>query len=228
MCGRYSLTTPEEALRRLFDYTGPARNLPPRYNIAPTQGAPVVRANGDGGRELAMLRWGLVPSWADDPAIGNRMINARAETVAEKPSFRQALAARRCLVPATGFYEWQKTNGAKQPWNIRPAGDDTFAFAGLWEVWDKGEAPLETFTIVTTEANDVLRPIHGRMPVILGPENYGAWLDTAGTPAHDAQELLGPCPAAWLAAGKVGTHVNKPANDDAQCLAPPADGHRLI
>jgi len=209
-------------MRRVFGFGGPARNLAARYNIAPTQQAPVVRPDGQGGRELAMPRWGLVPSWAKDIDIGNRTINARAETVSEKPSFRAAFARRRCLVPATGFYEWQKTDGPKAPWNIARPDGETFAFAGLWEHWqgDPAGPPVESFTIVTTEANEALRPIHHRMPVILAPEDWSAWLDVGGTPAGTALALLHPAPKDSLVAWRVGTRVNAPRNDDAACLEP--------
>jgi putative SOS response-associated peptidase YedK len=234
MCGRYSLTTPEEALRRLFRYQGPALNLAPRYNIAPTQAVPVVRlaapdsgGTGDGARELAMLRWGLIPSWAKEAAIGNRMINARAETVSEKPAFRNAFRERRCLVLADGFYEWTKTNGAKQPYRIHRADDGPFAFAGLWERWRQAGENVESCTIVTTDANDALKPIHHRMPVILDPGDYQAWLDAEDTPRDTAQALLRPYEGGGFASYRIGTHVNNPRNDDAACIAP-LDETRLL
>jgi len=199
MCGRYSLTTAPEAMRALFDYEN-LPNLEPRYNIAPTQMVPVVRLAAAGRRELALLRWGLIPHWARDPSMGARLINARAETVAGKPAFRDAFAHRRCLVPADGFYEWRTENGRKQPFRIGIKGGGVFAFAGLWESWTAPEgaggaiAPgdaVETVTIITTDANEKLRPIHHRMPVILPVEGYATWLDThrragAGTRAGGA------------------------------------------
>jgi putative SOS response-associated peptidase YedK len=175
MCGRYSLTTPTEALVALFA-AGPLEGFSPRYNIAPTQLVPAVRMS-EGERAWAWLRWGLIPSWAKDPAIGNRMINARAETVADKPAFRAALRRRRCLLPADGFYEWEKRDGAKQPYHIALADRAPFAFAGLWEHW-QGDEAIESCTILTTAANRRLAPIHPRMPVILAPEHYDIWLDT--------------------------------------------------
>src|SRR5438067_3297187 len=167
MCGRFTLTAPREALTSLF----PLFDIPdvtPSYNVAPTQAVLAVRVPaGRDKPELAALKWGLVPGWADDPAIGNRLINARAETVAEKPAFRAAFRQRRCLVLADGFFEWQKVNGRKQPYYFGLRRGEPFAFAGLWERWDKGEIPLETCTLLTTEANTLLRPLHDRMPVIL-------------------------------------------------------------
>ena len=221
MCGRYSLTTAPEALRRLFDFdTTP--NLQPRYNIAPTQSVPVVRPAANGGRELAMLRWGLIPSWAKEAAIGNKMINARSETVAEKPSFRSAFRHRRCLVPADGFYEWRREGEIKQPYRIGMKGGAAFAFAGLWESWpgtDDDDA-VETFTILTTEANRRLGPIHARMPVILAPDAYDAWLAAESGSRDDALGLLRPFAEAPMAFYRVSTRVNSPRNDDPDCLAP--------
>jgi putative SOS response-associated peptidase YedK len=154
----------------------------PRYNIAPTQSVPVVRSTAVGGRELVELRWGLIPSWATDPAIGSRMINARSETAAAKPAFRAAMRDRRCLIPADGFYEWQKQGRHKQPIFIHRGDDAPFAFAGLWEHWsDAQQQALETFTILTTAAKEQLRPLQERMPIILDPDDYAAWLDPALT-----------------------------------------------
>src|SRR5262245_35107324 len=181
MCGRFTLATSRAQLADLFRLAG-GPELPLRYNIAPTQPVPVVRAAGD-GRALALARWGLIPRWATDPAIGNRLINARSETVAEKPSFRDAFRKRRCLIPATGFYEWAKTAGGKQPYHFRLLDGRPFAFAGLWERWDRGGEPVESCTILTTAANAVVRPVHERMPVILPAEAFAAWLDNRGVPA---------------------------------------------
>ena len=235
MCGRYSLTTPVEGLRQLFEF--PERpNLGPRYNIAPTQEVAAVRCAppaeadrgpGDGeagaaGRHLVLLRWGLIPSWAKDPAIGARMINARAETLAEKPAFRTAFKTRRCLVLADGFFEWQKqAAGPKQPYRIARRDGAPFAFAGLWERWrDPADGrTVETCTIVTTDANALLRPIHHRMPVILAPEAYGPWLDP-GSEVDRLQALLAAEPGLDLVAVAISTRVNKVANDDPEVLLP--------
>ena len=239
MCGRYSLTTPAEGLRRLFDFPEQP-NLPPRYNIAPTQQVAAVRlapptaadaedvgteAACEAGRHLAMLRWGLVPSWAKDAAIGSRMINARAETLADKPAFRAAFRKRRCLLVADGFYEWRKrAEGPKQPYRIALEDGGPFAFAGLWERWRNPQdgAWVETCTIVTTDANQLLRPIHHRMPVILDPADYAAWLDPA-TASGAAQKLLGPYAGTGLMAYPISLRVNKVANDDPSVIVPLAD-----
>ncbi len=222
MCGRYSLTTAPEALRRLFDFdAGP--NLEPRYNIAPTQSAPVVRATAGGaGRELAMARCGLIPSWAKDASFGNKTINARSETVTEKPSFRGAFRRRRCLVPADGFYEWRREGEIKQPYRIGMKDGQAFAFAGLWETWQgpEGGEAVESFTILTTEANRKLRPIHPRMPVILAPESYETWLDASPDSAAWAVSVLKPFADQPMAFYRVSTRVNSVANDDADCIAP--------
>ena len=221
MCGRYSLTTAPEAMRQLFALSGPPANLAPRYNIAPSQEAPVVRpAREGGGRELAFLRWGLVPAWSKGPDSRYSMINARAETVAEKPSFRAALRHRRCLVPADGFYEWQRRAGAKQPYRIGLAGGAPFAFAGLWEHWHGAEGDeIQSFTIITTAANAALAPIHDRMPVILERADYGLWLEGGPEATTEAQTLLHASPDEATTAYPVSSHVNNPRNDDARCIA---------
>ncbi len=230
MCGRYThrYTWPEiVALYRLVaDVLMPA-GFGPRYNVAPTQEAPVLRLDKAGRREIAMLRWGLIPSWAKDPAIGNRMINARAEGIAEKPSFRAALRQRRCLVPASGFYEWQRAGSRKQPYCIGRADGKPFSMAGLWEHWQDREAgaAIETFTIITTAANSLLAPIHDRMPAIIDPADEEAWL---GAPAPPL-ELLRPHSSEDMAAYPVSTWVNSPAHDDPRCAEPlpgPAAGER--
>jgi putative SOS response-associated peptidase YedK len=218
MCGRYSLTTPVESLRRLFGFTG-LPNLAPRYNIAPTQDVPIVRQGAE-GRELAMVRWGLVPGWAKDLSIGNRMINARAETLAEKPAFRGSFKARRCLVPADGFYEWRSEGGKKAPYRIvRPDGGP-FAFAGLWERWKNPEgAPIDSMTIVTTEANRTLRMLHERMPVILDPGNFALWLERkADLPALGA--LLVPYGDEGLRYYRVSSAVNRTSHEAPDCVEP--------
>ena len=173
--------------------------MQPNYNVAPTQEVPaVVAGNGGGERRLEMLRWGLIPSWADDPGIGARMINARSETVAEKPSFRPAFKERRCLIPADGFYEWQKTNGGKQPHYIRMKNGRPFAFAGLWESWKGDGNEIRSCTILTTNPNDIAGEIHNRMPVILPPEGYEVWLDPDVRETDQLLSLLAPYPpATW-------------------------------
>lgn len=226
MCGRVLLATPVAELQRLFGFPE-LPNLSPRYNIAPTQDIATVRADAT-GRHLALLRWGLVPHWADDVSIGSRMINARGETVAEKPAFRNALKHRRALIPIDGFYEWQAAPDGgkrKQPHVIRRRDRRPMALAALWETWKgpKGgpplETPLETVTIVTTAANATLRPLHDRMPVIVEEEDWDAWLDPQ-TPAPAAEALIRPAPDELLDAVPVGPRVGNVRNDDPGCIAP--------
>ena len=226
MCGRFSLTTAPEAMRELFGFEN-LPNLAPRYNIAPTQDVAVVRQAAGGERELVLLRWGLVPSWTRDTAHPAPMINARAETVGEKPAFRGAFRARRCLVPADGFYEWRREDGGKQPFRIGFADGGLFAFAGLWESWtgpsegnDAATGPVESVTIITTDANRKLRPIHHRMPVILDPDDYVTWLDPDPTAAPAVLELLKPHAPEAMAFYRVGRQVNDARNDDPACIAP--------
>jgi putative SOS response-associated peptidase YedK len=217
MCGRYTLRTTPAKLKQLFKLlTEPT--LFSRYNIAPSQPILAVRQR-DGRREAVMLKWGLVPAWAKDPAIGNRMINARAETLADKPAFRQAFQSRRCLIPADGFYEWKKLDAKhKQPMLIRRRDGEPTTLAGLWERWEKaGEEPLETCTIITTTANAVTRPIHDRMPVVLEPKDFDDWLDPA-TPRETLEGLLRPLPDDRLEAYPVSERVNSPAEDDPVCI----------
>jgi putative SOS response-associated peptidase YedK len=219
MCGRYTnLLTYRQLvdLYRLTDPGQPTLPLAPRYNIAPTQDAPVVRIGKRGQREAAMLRWGLVPSWAKDADSAFRMINAKAETVAEKPAFRAAFRRRRCLVPADSFYEWKAVDGGKQPHRIMMADGAPFAMAGLWERWEKGDEPQETFCIITTEANELLRSIHNRMPVILDPADWPAWLEATETTIPLA--LLQPVAAPRMRAYPVSRRVNSPKNDDPQVI----------
>jgi putative SOS response-associated peptidase YedK len=220
MCGRYTLKTPAADLAELFDVPE-APTLPFRYNIAPTQSVPVVRAvPGGQGRELVSLRWGLIPSWAQDPSIGNRMINARSDTASTKPSFRSAFKQRRCLVLADGFYEWQKQGSKKQPFYFQLRSGRPFAFAGLWEHWTGEEEIIESCTILTTDANGVVRPVHERMPVILAPEHYQRWLDPQVKEPDAVQAFLRPYPDEEMTAYPVGLHVNSPRNDDPLCVQP--------
>lgn len=192
--------------------------LRPRYNIAPTQDVPIVRTTPDRQRELVMMRWGLVPSWADDVAIGNRMINARGETVAEKPSFRAALKKRRCVVVADGYYEWQKAGKRKQPYLFHFADDRPFALAGLWERWTKGSEPLETCTIITTTPSPLSVVIHDRMPAILEDAALDMWLDPDVTDAAALTGFLRPLEDEQFAADAVSTLVNSPANEGPRCV----------
>jgi putative SOS response-associated peptidase YedK len=218
MCGRFALIVDASVLADVF-HVDPPRGLEPRFNIAPTQSVPIVRAAAGGSRECAMVRWGLIPSWAKDESIGARMINARGETVAEKPSFRAAAKSRRCLVPASGFFEWAKTGDGKQPHFIHFADARPFAFAGLWERWLKGGEPLDSCTIITTTPNDLVAGLHDRMPVILPPERYDEWLAPKPLATERLQELLAPHPSAGMEAYPVSTRVNRPGNDDPECIA---------
>ncbi len=218
MCGRFTITTDPDKLAQRFGIDIGDTDWTPRYNVAPTQTLPVI-LNTEPHR-FSMLRWGLVPFWADDIGIGNRLINARGETVATKPSFRTAFKKRRCLVPSDGFYEWRKEAGGKQPLRIVRRDGAPFAMAGLWEEWtDPGGQPLRTFTIITTEANDFMRGIHDRMPVILDRADEPEWLRTDATPTALGQ-LIAPCPDDELRAYPVSRRVNAPIHDDAGLIAP--------
>lgn len=226
MCGRFALMTPTEQLAMQFDVPESAVSaLPPsvpRYNIAPTQPVAAIRLDEQGEREITFFRWGLIPSWAKDIKMGARMINARSETVAEKPSFRAAFKRRRCLIPADGFYEWQKQPNGKQPIFIRPAeGEERpFALAGLWEVWrDPDGSALQTCTILTTTPNELMAPIHNRMPVIVEPEDFDLWLNPEPDP-QQGLHLLRPYPAEKMSTYPVSTLVNSPRNDLAECIQP--------
>lgn len=218
MCGRFTLRTPTDRLVEIFALNE-ALDLPLRFNIAPTQDLAAIRGDEDDQRHFCLLRWGLVPSWAKDPSIGNRMINARAESVAEKPAFRAAFRRRRCLVPADGYYEWQKQGQKKQPFYIHRRDDLPFAFAGLWENWSGTQPPLESCTLITTDANELTRPIHDRMPVIIAPENYREWLDPRNNDVQRLQALLRPYAEDELQADPVSTYVNNPRNEGPQCIA---------
>lgn len=192
-----------------------------RFNIAPSQQVLAVRLNPEvQQRELVALRWGLIPFWADDPSLGNRMTNARSETVAEKPSFRKAFKSQRCLLVADGFYEWQETNGKKQPSYITLKDGRPFGLAGLWERWDKQGERIESCTILTTDANEIMSPIHDRMPVIIPPEKYSLWLDPTEHDRKKLTRLLRPFDSDEMTAYSVSTFVNNAKHDSAQCIEP--------
>ena len=219
MCGRYTLTSAPEAIRALFRYLEQP-NFPPRFNIAPTQPIAIVRLM-DGKRQFALVRWGLLPSWVKDPKAFTLLINARGESVCDKPAFRAAMKRRRCLIPADGFYEWQAVAGRKQPFYVRAKSGAPFAFAGLWETWEgpNGEE-LETAAIVTTNANRTLAPIPDRMPVVVPPEAFDLWLNGAAVDATTAAALITPAPENFFEAYPVSTHVNRVANDDPKLVEP--------
>lgn len=220
MCGRFTLKTPVPILAKFFGLAE-MPDLPPRYNVAPTQPvATVLVLTGD--RQFRLMRWGLVPSWAKDLSIGSRMINARAETAAEKPSFRTALRERRCIVMADGFYEWQHKVQPRQPFHIVNRDKSPFGFAGLWDRWqppDGGE-PVESCTIITTAANEVVGALHDRMPVILDPRDYDLWLDPSIHEPERLLPLLKQFPAEKMASYPVSTLVDSPANESSACLEP--------
>ena len=226
MCGRFALMTPTEMLVKLFDVPETAvESLPPsipRYNIAPTQPVVAIRLDEHGERDLTFFHWGLIPSWSKDIQMGSRMINARSETVTEKPSFRNAFKRRRCLIPADGFYEWQKQADGKQPMFIRPSegAERPFALAGLWEFWsDPDGGTIQSCTILTTSPNELMAAIHNRMPVIVEPEDFDLWLNPEPDP-EQGLHLLRPYPAEKMVAYPVNTLVNNPRNDVPQCVEP--------
>ncbi len=220
MCGRFTLAIDPDVLQEAFGLTAPfPAELVPRYNVAPSQPVAVV-ANGQ-QRKLELFNWGLIPSWAKDPKIGNRLINARAETLAEKPSFRAALKKRRCLILADGFYEWKREGKAKTPTYIQLTDGRPFAFAGLWEVWKSPDDSLvKSCTIITTTPNALLGKIHDRMPVILPPTAYDLWLSPEELPAEKTLPLLKPFAAAQMKAVPVSPRVNSPAFDAPECVRP--------
>lgn len=222
MCGRFTLRTPMPILIEQFmlfedfDYT-------PAFNIAPTQNVLTIRGQSEGSRYHAeRLRWGLIPFWAKDKSIGAKMINARGETVREKPAFRAAFKKRRCLVLSDGYYEWKKQTDGKQPYLIHMKSDAPFAYAGLWERWEKGEAPIESCTIITTDSNEVTSDVHDRMPVILKPEDYETWLSEDSDP-DELQSLIKPFEEDILKVDKVSRYVNNVRNQGPECVEPPGE-----
>jgi putative SOS response-associated peptidase YedK len=218
MCGRFTLRTPTKDIVKAFGLTD-APDLFPRYNIAPTQQIAAIKLDPETGtRRLSMFRWGLVPSWADDPSIGNRMINARAESVAMKPAYRNAFKKGRCLILSDGFYEWKKTGKNKQPFFIRLKDDVPFAFAGLSEHWHRGDQVIDSVTIITTEPNELMQGIHDRMPVILSPDGYDLWLEPDFHGQGKLLEMLRPYPAEEMEAFPVSTVVNNPRNEKKECI----------
>ncbi|HVV63498.1 MAG TPA: SOS response-associated peptidase [Pseudolabrys sp.] len=221
MCGRYAVTSSPELLRALFRYAE-LPNFPPRYNVAPTQPIAIVRLH-EGKRQFALVRWGLLPSWVKDPKTFTLLINARGESVLEKPAFRNAMRRRRCLIPADGFYEWQRAGERKRPFFVRPKSGKPFAFAGLWETWTgpNGEE-METAAIVTTAANRTLAPIHERMPVVVPEDAFELWLNCAAVDAQTAAALIAPAPENFFEAYEVSTAVNRVANDNPKLIEPSA------
>jgi putative SOS response-associated peptidase YedK len=223
MCSRYALTAPPAAVRSFFKLTT-LFDFPPRYNIAPTQPILIVRAGATVPREPLLARWGLIPSWVKDPAKFTTLINARAETVAEKPSFRGAMRHFRCLIPATAFYEWTGPAGRKQPHLIRARGGDLFAFAGLWTPWAGADgSEIDTAAIITVPANGPISALHDRMPAILAPADYEGWLDVRGVDVAAAAALLRPAPDDDVETFPVSPRLNQARNDDVALQAPVAE-----
>ena len=220
MCGRFSLKTPPRSIQEHFHLTETV-DLSPRYNIAPSQPIAVVRLlPGKDFRSLDMLRWGLIPHWAKDMNIGYKLINARGETLAQKPSFRTSFKKQRCLIAADGFYEWKHSGKTKQPFYVQLKKKTVFGFAGLWESWNSSDGNIiESCTIITTSPNELIRGIHDRMPVILHPKNYETWLQDSPS-MNSLQHLLMPYPADEMEIFQVSSEVNSPKNDSPSCLAP--------
>ncbi len=221
MCGRFTLTIDPNHLQEAFPWADIPDDLSPRYNIAPSQPVAVIPNTGD--NTLALYKWGLIPSWSKDPSIGDRMINARSETLAEKPSFRNAFRRRRCLILADGFYEWKQdpTMKSKQPMYIRLKNDQPFAFAGLWEIWKcADESEVRSCTIITTSPNSLLEPIHNRMPVVLSPDTYDRWLTPEDRHPEQLNDLLVPYPAAEMVTYPVSRMVNKPEYESPELIKP--------
>lgn len=210
------MTATTEDIENLLPELGPDAEIEARYNIAPTQNIAAIQ--GDGSGKIRKLRWGLVPFWADDPSIGNRMINARGETLNEKPSFKKLIKSRRCLIIATGFYEWKKSGKEKIPYYIKMKDGKPFTFAGLWDVWNKGEEPLTTATIITTVPNEMISDIHNRMPAIIMPEHRELWLSTETVSIEMLLAAIGPYPADEMEAYPVSKAVNNPRNDYPELL----------
>src|SRR5205809_836341 len=219
MCGRYLIISSPEAIQRFFQYAEQP-NFPARYNVAPTQPIPIVRL-AEGKRQFALVRWGLIPAWAKDPRGFGLLINARGESVNDKPAFRNAMKRRRCLIPADGFYEWQEVGGKKRPYVVRPKAGGPIAFAGLWECWmgPNGEE-METAAIVTTAANRTLGVIHERMPVVVPPDAFDFWLDCANVDALTAAALLTAPREDFFEAYEISTAVNRVANDGPKLIEP--------
>jgi putative SOS response-associated peptidase YedK len=219
MCGRYLITSTPEAMRQLFQYPE-LPNFPPRYNVAPTQPIPIVRLY-EGRRQFALVRWGLIPSWVKDPKTFSLVLQARSDSVLDKPSFKNAMKRRRCLIPADGFYEWNEDT--RRPYVVRPKHGGPVAFAGLWETWmgPNGEE-METVAVITTDANQTLHPIHYRMPAVIPPEAFDLWLDCLNVDANTAAALLGPAPEDLFEAYEISTAVNRVTNDHPGLLKPVA------
>jgi putative SOS response-associated peptidase YedK len=224
MCGRFAFQSPHETVAQLFSLPDALPDYVPRWNITPASEVAAVRVSGAGRRELVLLHWGLVPSWAKERSIGTRLINARAETLAEKPSFRAAFRRRRCLLLADGYYEWRVVANGKQPYYLHARDQNPFGMAALWESWnDPASGVLESCVIVTREAAGAAREVHDRMPAIIAPDSYAAWLDPANHDGSSVAPLLGGEPRVELAAYPVSRRVNSPRNEGPELIVPQAD-----
>ena len=220
MCGRFTLHTPESQIREAFnlEHTEPL-GLKPRYNIAPSQEIPIIR-DTDTGQEMVMARWGLVPHWSKESKSKYSTINARIESITEKPTYRSSFQRKRCLIPADGFYEWKQVNGNKVPHHIRMRDGSVFAFAGLWDRWEGNDDSIESCTIIVMPSNEVMKPIHERMPAIIAPAHYDLWLDTRITDKEEIMQYLTSALSSQLTAYPVSTWVNVPKHDDERCIQP--------
>jgi putative SOS response-associated peptidase YedK len=229
MCGRITLSSSAREVASHFELDShvPLPELRPRYNIAPSQEVVTIRQDRERRRVVSLERWGLVPHWAKEPSIGNRLINARAETLTDKPAFRDAFRRRRCIVPADGFFEWSGQGAERSPHLFRRGDRALLGIAGLYERWHgPGGEVIKSCTLITTEANATLRDFHDRMPVLLSPGDYGRWLDRDLQEPDPLLPLLAPCPDIWLQPSPVSTRINNPRNDDPECLtAPPRTGN---
>lgn len=224
MCGRFTLHTPDDQIREAFHLDelssrSLSRGLKPRYNIAPSQAIPIIRET-DSGREMVLARWGLVPHWSKEPKTRYSTINARIESVAEKPTYRTPFKRQRCLIPADGFYEWNMVNGKKIPHHIRMVDSRVFAFAGLWDRWEGEGKSLESCSIIVMPANEVMKPLHARMPAIIAPAHYDCWLDSGITDKQEIMGYLNSAPSAGLVCYPVSTWVNTPKHDNVRCIRP--------
>ena len=223
MCGRFTLHTPKSRLLEAFHLAPTAHlGLMPRYNIAPSQPVPIIR-DTEAGREMVLARWGLIPHWSKEPKTKYSTINARIETVAEKPVYRTPFKHRRCLIPADGFYEWKVTDGHKVPHHIRMKDGDVFALAGLWDHWEGDGESLESCSIIVMPANNVMTPLHNRMPAIIAPAHYDLWLDPRVTDKAEIMGSLNSAPSTRLVTYPVSTWVNSPKHDDDRCIHPSGD-----
>lgn len=223
MCGRYALHANPEVVALQFGLHA-LPSLAPHYNICPGSDVLAIRDDRSGARSALELRWGLIPHWAKDPSVGHRLANARGESLAEKPAFRDAFRGWRCLVPASGYYEWQAAGRAKQPWYLRPLDAPLFGLAGITALWHGPRGPLGSVALITVPANALSARIHDRMPLIIAPEDYAAWLDRENADAHALQALLRPYPPQRMSAHPVGMQVNTPANDDPALIEPLREG----